>query len=166
LNGPWKVTFDTAWGGPAIAEFPDLISWTSRPEEGIKYYSGKATYHNTFDLPLSASGHLNATPTRLFLDLGSVKNVAEVRLNGKNLGILWCAPWRVDITTAVKPTGNILEVDIIDLWANRVIGDLGLPKEKRITKTHDAFRFDMLRATTPLLDAGLLGPVKIYSAVD
>jgi hypothetical protein len=158
LNGPWKVTFDTTWGGPAMAEFPALISWTSRPEEGIKYYSGKATYHKSFDLPSSASG-------RLFLDLGSVKNVAEVRLNGKKLGILWCAPWRVDMTGAVKPTGNVLEVDVIDLWANRVIGDLNLPKEKRITKTHDAFRFDMLRATTPLLDAGLFGPVKIYYSI-
>jgi hypothetical protein len=161
LKGLWKVTFDTVWGGPAMAEFPALISWTSRPEGGIKYYSGKATYHKTFDCTPAA--HPSG---RLFLDLGTVKNVAEVRLNGKNLGILWCAPWRVDITEAVKPTGNLLEIDVIDLWANRVIGDLNLPKEQRIAKTHDAFRFDMLRASTPLLDAGLLGPVKIYSTVN
>jgi hypothetical protein len=145
--------------------FPELISWTQRPEEGIKYYSGKATYTKTFDLPPHAGGSKNAPGAgRLFLDLGTVKNVAVVRLNGKNLGILWCAPWRVDITKAVKPTGNVLEVDVIDLWANRVIGDLGLPRDKRVTKTHDAFRFDMLRATTPLLEAGLLGPVKFYTA--
>ena len=165
LEGPWAVTFDTAWGGPAKATFPELISWSQRPEEGIKYYSGKATYTKTFDLPPHAGGSKNAPGAgRLFLDLGTVKNVAVVRLNGKNLGILWCAPWRVDITNAVKPTGNVLEVDVIDLWANRVIGDLGLPKDKRVTKTHDAFRFDMLRATTPLLEAGLLGPVKFYTA--
>ena len=154
LEGPWTVTFDTTWGGPAKVSFPELISWTQRPEEGIKYYSGKATYTKTFNWTGAGS---------LFLDLGTVKNVAVVRLNGKNLGILWCAPWRVDITKAVKPTGNVLEVDVINLWANRVIGDLSLPKDKRVTKTHDAFRFDMLRAGTPLLEAGLLGPVKLYS---
>ena len=105
-------------------------------------------------------------PGRIFLDLGAVRNVAEVRLNGKKLGILWCAPWRVEITGAVKPTGNILQVDVINLWANRVVGDLNLPKEKRFTKTHDVFRFDMLRGSTPLLESGLLGPVKVYSATD
>jgi len=158
LEGPWSVTFDTTWGGPAKVLFPELISWTKRPEDGIKYYSGKATYKKTFD------GQPMPGNSRLFLDLGAVKNVAEVRLNGTKLGVLWCAPWRVDITKAVQPRGNVLEVDVVDLWANRVIGDLSLPKEKRFTRTHDAFRFDMLRATTPLLEAGLLGPVTLYLA--
>ena len=98
---------------------------------------------------------------RRFLDLGKVKEVAEVRLNGEKLGILWCYPWRVEITSAVKATGNMLEIDVINLWANRVIGDLAWPKEKRFTKTHDAFRFDMLTKTTPLIDSGLLGPVTV-----
>jgi hypothetical protein len=87
--------------------------------------------------------------------------VAEIRLNGKKLGILWCAPWRIDITGSVKPTGNVLEIDVINLWANRVIGDLNLPKEKRYTKTHDVFRFGEIRGSTPLIDSGLLGPVRI-----
>ncbi len=90
-----------------------------------------------------------------------IKHVAEVRLNGKNLGVLWCAPWRVEITGAIKTTDNLLEIDVINLWANRVIGDLNRPKEKRFTTTHDGFRFDMLRGSTPLLDAGLMGPVRI-----
>ena len=98
---------------------------------------------------------------RLFLDLGNVMNVAEVRLNGRKLGILWCAPWRVEITRSVKPADNLLEIDVINLWANRVVGDLNLPKEKRFTRTHDKFRFDMLKSDTPLLDSGLLGPVRI-----
>jgi hypothetical protein len=101
---------------------------------------------------------------RLFLDLGEVKEVAEVRLNGQKLGILWCFPWRVDITHAVKPTGNVLEVDVINLWANRVIGDLNLPKEKRFTKTHDVFRFDMLTKNTTPIESGLLGPVTLQQA--
>jgi len=99
---------------------------------------------------------------RVFLDLGEIKDVAEVRLNGKKLGTLWCSPWHVEITDAVKPTGNLLEVDVINLWANRVIGDLNQPKEKRFTKTHDGFRFDFLTGKTPLIKSGLLGPVKLY----
>ncbi|MES2112789.1 MAG: glycosyl hydrolase [Bacteroidota bacterium] len=162
LNGPWNTRFDPTWGGPVKTTFSELTSWTNRPEEGIKYYSGTATYTKTFDL---AKRH-GKKAERLFLDLGSVRNVAEVRLNGKKLGILWCAPWRVEITGAVRPSGNKLEVDVINLWANRVIGDLNQPKEKRFTKTHDAFRFDMLRGNTPLLESGLLGPVKVYETAD
>jgi hypothetical protein len=157
LTGPWDVSFDPAWGGPTNAEFAELTSWTQRPEAGIKFYSGTATYQKTFDLP---EGSNNKTQ-RLFLDLGNVKEVAEVRLNGHKLGILWCSPWRVDITKAVKATGNVLEIDVINLWANRVIGDLGQPKEKRFTKTHDVFRFDMLTKTTTLIESGLLGPVTL-----
>ncbi len=158
ITGGWKVAFDPRWGGPVSAEFPELISWTRRPEDGIKYYSGKATYRKTFDLDPSA-----AVPPRkrVFLDLGAVKAVAEVRLNGRSLGVLWTAPWRVDITDAIRPAGNVLEIDVINLWANRVIGDLNLPKDKRVTVTHDAFRFDMITKTTSLLDSGLLGPVSI-----
>jgi len=166
LSGAWNASFDPKWGGPAKVEFPELISWTKRPEDGIKYYSGTATYTKTFDLSKDADDKGIRMPKKIFLDLGEVKSVAEVRLNGKKLGILWCAPWRVEITNAVKPTGNILEVDVINLWANRVVGDLNQPKEKRFTKTHDAFRFDMLRGSTPLLESGLLGPVKVYSAAD
>ena len=160
LEGSWNTTFDPKWGGPAKAKFPELINWTKRPEEGIKYYSGTAIYTKTFDLDN------NAKSARLFLDLGEVKDVAEVRLNGKKLGVLWCAPWRVEITNAAKQKGNVLQVDVINLWANRVVHDLSLPKEKRIAKTHDAFRFDMLNANTPLLESGLLGPVKIYSSTE
>jgi hypothetical protein len=166
LGGPWNVAFDPAWGGPTNAEFPELVSWTQRPEEGIKFYSGKATYRKKFDLS-DAAGTAKETDRktkRLFLDLGNVKEVAEVRLNGKKLGILWCFPWRVDITRAVKPTGNVLEIDVINLWANRVIGDLNQPKEKRFTQTHDVFRFDMLTKNTTLIESGLLGPVTLQRA--
>jgi hypothetical protein len=166
LSDSWEVTFDPLWGGPGDTEFPKLINWTNSTEDGIKYYSGKATYRKGFDLNQKTMGGLYAEQKgeRLFLDLGNVKNVAEVRLNGKNLGILWCAPWRIEITNSVKPTGNTLEIDIINLWANRVVGDLNLSKDKRYTKTHDAFRFDMLKSDTPLLESGLLGPVRIVTS--
>jgi hypothetical protein len=159
LTGPWEVLFDPRWGGPDCATFPELVSWTDRPENGIKCYSGRATYRKTFDQHVVSGKKLKA----LYLDLGGVESVAEVRLNGKKLGVLWCAPWRVDITDVVKPTGNLLEVDITNLWANRVIGDLNLPAERRYTKTHDAFRFDFLTGRTPLLRSGLLGPVRILT---
>jgi hypothetical protein len=164
INGVWTVQFDTQWGGPASVEFPDLISWTKRTEVGIKYYSGKATYRKTFDLVDGGAGPGAADSKRMFLDLGDVKHVAQVRLNGRDLGVLWTAPWRVDITDAVKPSGNLLEVDVTNLWANRVIGDLGLPEDQRIAKTHAAFRFDMITKDTPLLESGLLGPVVLLSA--
>jgi hypothetical protein len=158
IAGSWDVSFDPRWGGPGSVEFSKLASWTKRPEKGIKFYSGKATYRKTFnvDRDIAAKG-------RLFLDLGKAQDVAAVRLNGKNLGTLWTAPWRVDITDAVRPSGNLLEIDVVNLWVNRVVGDLNLPREKRILETHDVFRFGMVQPTTPLLDSGLLGPVTIYS---
>jgi len=158
ITGGWKVGFDPRWGGPETAEFPELVSWTRRSEDNIRYYSGKATYRKAFNLGPAAAAR---SKNRLFLDLGAVKAVADVRLNGKELGVLWTAPWRVDITDAVRPAGNALEIDVVNLWANRVIGDLNQPKEKRFTVTHDAFRFDMITKTTSLLDSGLLGPVSI-----
>ena len=93
---------------------------------------------------------------RLRLNLGVVKNVAEVRLNGRNLGVVWTEPFSVDITDAVKPTGNKLEVDVINLWPNRLIFDAGLPAEKRLTRTSIT-----MDPNAPLLDSGLLGPVTL-----
>ena len=164
IAGPWTVRFDPRWGGPASVEFPELVSWTKRPEDGIKFYSGKATYSKRFDLQYRRQPRDRDLMKRwrLLLDLGSVKNVAEVRLNGQKLGILWTAPWRVDISHAVRSSGNVLEIDVVNLWVNRVVGDLNLPKEKRIAETHDVFRFGMVRPSTPLLDSGLLGPVTLW----
>lgn len=154
LGGTWTVSFDPKWGGPATAEFPKLVSWTNRPEQGIKYYSGKATYHKTFDLPPALAG----TGRRVALDLGELKDVAEVRLNGKNLGVLWTKPFRVEITGVLKPSGNVLEIDIVNLWTNRVIGDASLPRERRLARTNLEFKPD-----EPLLPSGLFGPVSIQS---
>lgn len=156
LSHSWEVMFDTTMGGPQKVFFEDLSNWIDRPEEGIKYYSGTATYRKSFDLSFK-----KGNGERIYLDLGDVKHISSVRFNNKDLGVLWCTPWRIDITDYVKETGNFVEIDVINLWANRVIGDWKLPKEQRFTRTHDVFRFDMLRASTPLTDAGLLGPVSI-----
>lgn len=158
LSDSWQVSFDKEWGGPGEVHFEKLSNWIDSQDDGIKYYSGTATYRKEFDL---GDAKISRKGERLFLDLGDVRSVAVVRLNGKDLGVLWCNPWRVDVTDCIKDSGNVLEIDVVNLWANRVIGDLNLPAEKRFTKTHDAFRFDMLRGSTPLIDSGLLGPVKI-----
>jgi hypothetical protein len=151
LDGPWTVRFDPKWGGPATAEFASLTSWTKRPEAGIKYYSGTATYQKTFNIP----PELRETMTPIALDLGEVKYVAQVRLNGKDLGPLWTKPFRVEITSALERTGNVLEIDVVNLWCNRVMGDALLPPEQRFTRTNITYQKDV-----PLMESGLLGPVK------
>ena len=186
IKGDWEVQFDPEWGGPeGRVKFTSLEDWTERPEEGIKYYSGTATYHKTFDLPEMQSGK------PLYLDLGQFDNVAEVRLNGQNLGVIWCAPWHVDITDAIKFEGNQLEIDIISVWANRLIGDEQLPADCEYSKgnQHRTGTWRMLQGfpawfdgseprtsgrytfvtcnhwtkDSPLLPAGLLGPVTIQA---
>jgi hypothetical protein len=157
LAGPWTVRFDPKWGGPDSVVFDKLEDWAKRPEEGIRHYSGRATYHRTFDLPEA----LRPPGRTVYLDLGTVKNVAEVRLNGRNLGVVWTAPWRVETTGAVKPTGNALEIDVVNLWPNRLIGDARLPKEKRFTVTN----VRKFKPDSPLLPSGLLGPVTLRAAV-
>ena len=119
LNGPWKVAFDPKWGGPKQVDFASLEDWTKRPEPGIKYYSGTAVYTQMFDAPKAAVDARGA----IYLDLGTVKNVARVRLNGKDLGIVWCAPWRVNVAVALKPKDNQLEISVANLWINRILGD-------------------------------------------
>ena len=175
LEGPWEVAFDSKLGGPGRVTFQHLEDWSRRPEKGIRYYSGRATYRRTFVLP-------GGIPRRLFLDLGEVKNLAQVRLNGKDLGVVWTAPWRVDITEAAIPDDrNELEIDVVNLWPNRLIGDGLLPKSQRLTRTnvrtydtpHPIFGYSDTDAdsgkpkmsdTTPdLLPSGLLGPVTLLS---
>ena len=155
LTGPWSVAFDPKWGGPPAAHFPQLVSWTQRPEAGIKYYSGTATYHLRFDLaaPTARAGR------RVVLDLGAVRELAQVRLNGQDLGLVWTAPWQVDLGAAVKTAGNELEIRVTNLWPNRLIGDAALPLAKRLTTTN--ITSDKIPA---LLDSGLLGPVWLRSA--
>lgn len=150
LTGPWEVRFASQ-----KVTFDKLEDWTSRPEETIRHYSGKAVYRKTFDAPRSM---LHAA--RLFLDLGKVRDLAAVRLNGKDLGTLWLAPWRMDITDAVRPGRNELEIEVANTWNNRLIGDRSLPPDQRrtfITK-------DSLPKNAPLLPAGLLGPVRLQAA--
>ena len=157
IMGPWTVEFDPEWGGPNSVVFKNLEDWSKRTEDGIKFFSGTATYRKRFDLP----GPLQKGNRRIHLDLGNVKNLAEVRLNGASLGVVWTVPFRLDITQAVKPQGNRLEISVTNLWWNRLVGDAGLPENKRIAQTH--VRLDK---TAPLLESGLLGPVRLVAPLD
>ena len=155
LQGAWTVRFAPQWGGPESIRFEKLYDWTKADLDGIKYYSGTATYESEkFALPASL---IRNPPAAIYLDLGEVKNVARVRLNGKDLGVLWTRPFRVEITGAVQPADNLLEITVTNLWPNRLIGDAALPPEKRFTRTH----VTKFTKDTPLLPSGLLGPVTL-----
>ena len=166
IGGAWDVAFDPKWGGPAKVSFDRLLDWTQRPEEGIRHYSGLATYKKTFTLPESAiqvrsSGGASRPQSAIYLDLGTLHNLAQVRLNGQDLGVVWTAPWRVEITKAARSGENQLEIDVVNLWPNRLIGDAALPPEKRFTKTN--IPAVAIKPDAPLYPSGLLGPVTIQT---
>ena len=127
LAGPWQVTFPPKLEAPASATFEKLISWPESPDAGIKYFSGTATYRRTLGVPAGALGDSK----RLFLDLGRVQVLAQVLINGKDLGIVWKLPFRLDITDAVHAGDNELEIRVTNLWPNRLIGDEQLPPENQ-----------------------------------
>ncbi len=153
IAGPWEVRFPPNWGAPASVGFLALASWTDSANEGVKYFSGTATYVKEFELPAGTLG----TGRRLWLDLGEVREVAEVSLNGRDLGVLWKPPFRADITAAAQPGKNRLKVRLTNLWPNRLIGDQRLPEAQRRTWA----TFNPFTADSPLLPSGLLGPVTV-----
>ncbi|RYX86400.1 hypothetical protein EON83_01650 [bacterium] len=150
LSGPWQVSFDPKWCGPANTTFPKLSDWSQNTDKGIRFYSGKAVYRKTFNAPKASS-------ERTYLDLGNVKNLAKVRLNGNDIGFVWCAPWRVNVTGKLKPGANQLEITVANLWPNRLIGDAALPEGMRSTRT----TWSPYTATSKLLPSGLIGPVTL-----
>jgi hypothetical protein len=156
LSGPWNVTFDQKWGGPASVDFESLVSWPDRPESGIKYYSGTAIYRKNFDTPASMGKE------SVKLDLGNVRELAEVKVNGQSCGIVWAPPFQVDVTRALKPGTNQLEVEVVNFWPNRIIGDQFLPVSKRFTRTN----IQKLTRRSPLMPSGLMGPVRLLVQKD
>lgn len=151
LDGPWKVDFDQKLGGVGSTNFESLIDWSTHSESGIKYYSGTAVYHQTFDCsPLPGQ--------RMYLNLGKVADLASVRLNGQLLRTLWSEPARVEITDLIRSTGNILDIEVTNTWNNRLVHDHKLPVAERMT----SLTFDWTPGMPlALLPAGLLGPVTV-----
>ena len=125
IGGPWTLNFPANWGAPPGVKLDPLMSWTDHADAGVRYFSGTATYEKVIQI---APNRLTAG-RELWLDLGGVKNFAEVSLNGKNLGVLWKPPFRVDLTGAAKPGDNHLQINITNLWPNRLIGDEQLPHD-------------------------------------
>jgi hypothetical protein len=180
IGSPWKVTFPPNTGAPDGIELSRLMSLHEHDVDGVRYFSGTATYTNRFNV----DGTVTQGNRRLFLDLGRVEMLARVAVNGKDLGIYWSPPFRMDITDAVRAGENSLEVQVTNLWPNRLIGDEQLPPENqyengRITAFPEWYlkgeakpeggriTFAATRhyeKDSPLLASGLLGPVVLRTA--
>lgn len=154
VSGPWHLTFPLNWGAPPEIDLDQLISWTASSDAGVKYFSGTAKYAKDIGAPASWFG----TGARLVLDLGMVKEIAEAAVNGRSIArILWKPPFEVDITDALKPGANHLEIEVTNLWPNRIIGD----RQTGATTLYAWLDYRPFKAKTPLIESGLLGPVKI-----
>lgn len=184
IRGPWNLSFPKGWGAPEQVMLPELISWTDHANSGVKYFSGTATYRRRFEV--STLDLRN--DCGLYLDLGCVEVMAEVMLNGHDLGIFWKPPFRAEVTRILRAGANDLEVRVVNLWPNRLIGDEQLPDDCQWSKQrwgevlskfpdwllqNKPRPSERLTFTTwkhwrkddPLLDSGLLGPVRIVARI-
>jgi len=179
VAGPWELRFPPKLGAPESVALGELISWTKHDDPGVKYFSGTASYVKQIDVPPALLQKGNA----LMLDLGTVREIAEVKLNGKDLGVLWKPPFRLDITEAAKAGANDLEVRVTNLWPNRLIGDEQLPPdadynpggairawpewllkgEPRPSGRIAFSTWQHWQKDSPLIESGLLGPVALRS---
>ncbi len=155
LDGSWNVAFQSGRGAPPSVTLDKLISWNDSPDAGVKYFSGAGTYTKT----IQAQADWFKKGATLWLDLGDVKNLAEVTVNGKPLGIVWHAPYRVDATAALKPGANEVSIKVVNAWVNRLIGD-----QQPDAKTKYTFAdIKPYKANSPMLPSGLIGPVTLSS---
>jgi len=181
VTGSWEVSFPPNQGAPSRITLSRLISWSDHSDPGVRYFSGTAVYRKTLMVPPEMTGKGGR---RLYLDLGSVQVMAQVKLNGRDLGVLWKKPYRVDITGVLKPGRNTLEVRVTNLWPNRMIGDEQLPEDSARNpdgtlrewpqwlldgkpsptgrRTFTTWR--LWRKDSPLVESGLLGPVTLRAA--
>lgn len=192
IAGVWDVQFDPDWfypdsGSGGRLRFEQLTDWSQHPDPAVKHFSGVAVYKKVFEAPSLDSAK------RFFLELGEFKGIAEVHLNGKKLGTVWTAPWRVDVTDALREGSNDLAIHMANCWPNRLIGDEKLPADAEfavnavgggllkswpewLTDPNDPSplihrpsgrrtfsTYKHWNATDPLLTSGLLGPVRIVT---
>ncbi|HYA48451.1 MAG TPA: glycosyl hydrolase, partial [Burkholderiales bacterium] len=153
IGGAWDVAFQPDRGAPAKVHLDPLASWSHSADPGVKYFSGTGTYTKTIQAPQDWF----KAGARLWLDLGDVKNLADVSVNGKPLGVVWKTPFRVDATSALQPGANTLEIKVVNLWVNRLIGD----KQPGAAKKYTYTAVEFYKADSSLLPSGLLGPVKV-----
>lgn len=155
VDGPWKVNFQPDRGAPPSIELNKLASWSENQESVVKYFSGSGTYLKTIDVKTDWL----KKGTQVWMDLGDVKNLAEVAVNGKPLGILWHAPYRVDVSSALKPGANEVSIKVTNSWVNRLIGD----QQPDATTKYTFTAVKPYKANSSLLPSGLIGPLNIYS---
>jgi hypothetical protein len=166
VSGEWAVHFDPQWGGPDSVVFPELMDWTQHEEEGIRYYSGEAIYKKSFII-----GSEPEKGKKYFLQLGSVKDVgiAEVKINGKDKGVVWTAPFRIEVSEEIQEGENALEIKVVNSWHNRVAGDQVHTDKKTYTSTNIELKHDFRGRPVEevaLEPSGLLGPVTIESLIE
>ena len=179
VTGPWTVSFDRARGGPEQPRsFPALTDWSFSHDPAVRYYSGTASYRKTMSAPASRSGD------RFYLDLGEVRNFAEVRMNGRDVGLLWKPPFRIEVTPWLKAGDNLLEISVTSTDVNRMIGDEELPPDgerdgPRVkgwpqwvlegkaspTGRHTFMPWKLWEKGEALMPSGLLGPVMLLREV-
>ena len=155
VGGPWSVAFQAERGAPPSVVLKSLSSWSDNPDMGVKYFSGTGTCNKSID----AEADWFKTGTQLWMDLGDVQNLAEVTVNGKPVGTVWHTPYRVDVTTALKPGANEVSIKVTNAWVNRLIGDQQPTSAVKYTFT----TVKPYKTSSPLLPSGLLGPVSIFS---
>jgi hypothetical protein len=153
VDGPWDLTFQADRGAPANITLDKLASWSDNADEGVKYFSGTGTYTKT----IQAASDWFKRGSHLSIDLGEVKNLAEISVNGKPLGIVWKTPYRVDVTNVLKAGANTVEIKVTNPWVNRIIGD----RQPNATKTYTFTSPKFYKADSKLVQSGLLGPVQI-----
>ncbi len=154
LSNPWQVTFDKSKGGPAAPVIFDTLSdWSLSSDPAIKTYSGTAVYKTTFSVDNLAKAQ------KYLLDLGKVKVIAKVKVNGVELGSVWTAPWSIDVSKALKAGENKLEIMVVNTWINKIVSDASLAEDERSTWVSWP-AFDKNR---PLDSSGLMGPVVLQS---
>jgi hypothetical protein len=155
IEGPWDVSFPSDRGAPPKVRLDRLDSWTTHAEAGVRHFSGTATYTKDVE----ASRDWFRPGARLVLDLGRVKEIAEVKVNGRPAGIAWRRPFRVDVTGSLRPGANRIEVQVTNLWVNRLVGD----EQPRVEKRYTFSTFKPYTKDSPLVESGLLGPVTLQA---
>lgn len=154
LEGAWSVKFQKGLGAPDTAVFPELTGWETNSDPGIRFFSGYATYLKKFRLSAN-----QVKDGKIILDMGNVKNIAEVKINGNNVGTVWKEPFKLDVTSSLKEGDNIVEVKVWNQWVNRIIGD----QQEGVARKYTYTVLKVYHAESPLQPSGLLGPVVLYS---
>jgi hypothetical protein len=179
LDTPWNIKFPPGQGAPPQITLAALQSWSDNADPNVQYFSGTATYTTTVTIPRT----MVAPDKQVYLNLGTVKVIADVSVNGHDMGILWRAPYVTNITSALKPGANNISVQVTNLWINRMIGDEQLPEDSdrnpngTLQSWPDWLQADKPSPTgritfadwrlwhkgSPLQPSGLIGPVTLFA---